>query len=127
MPDGSLVFARETSPSAPPTSKAWLPALELPGLHFSPQQPRRGADPAARCSQGGVMGRGGLEGSRFQRDVRHGCCPPPFTSLLAGVGFLQHSLAQTLRERREKSFPQVKALKQLQVLDKGAEFEQLLA
>lgn len=44
-------------------------------------------------------------------------------SLLAGVGVLQHSLAQALRERGEKSFPQVKALKQLQVLDKGAEFE----
>lgn len=40
-------------------------------------------------------------------------------SLLAQLG-------PAMREKGEKSFPQVKAQQQLQVLDKGTEFEQSL-
>lgn len=83
MPRGSLVFAHETSPSAFPAPKAWLPALELPGLHFFPPAAKERCRPSSKLSipersQAEVMGKAGFKGSRFQRDVRQWLLPTPF-------------------------------------------------
>lgn len=125
MPRGSLVLAHETSPSVFSTPKPCLPALEPPGLHFFPssqgevQTQQQAQHP--RAQPGWADGERGAQ----RQQIPKGCeeisaaCPPSCPCW--------HSSAQPLRERGGKSFSQVKALKQLQVLDKGTEFEKLLA